>query len=52
MKRLTNGLIFGLGLGLITMASRDLSDGYSISAFILGAALVITASSLGLKSAR
>jgi len=54
MKQLSNGLIFGLifglGLGLITMAAGNLTDGHRISAFIIGAALTIAASSRMVKS--
>jgi len=50
MRQLTNGLIFGLGLGLITMATSNLTDDYRISAFILGTALTIAASSRVAKS--
>ncbi|GEM_PF-5053642 len=50
MRQLTNGLIFGLGLGLITMAAGNLTDDHRISAFILGTALTIAASSRVMKS--
>jgi len=50
MKQLSNGMIFGLGLGLITIAAGNLTDDHRISAFILGIALTIAASSRVIKS--
>ncbi|NOZ42637.1 MAG: hypothetical protein GXP02_05660 [Alphaproteobacteria bacterium] len=42
MIRLVNGLIFGLGLGLITTAADGLAGGHNISVYVLGTALLFT----------
>ncbi|MCF8473186.1 MAG: hypothetical protein K9G26_00705 [Emcibacter sp.] len=43
MMRILNGIFFGAGLGLITMAMGKMADGYTSSAYIVGTILIIAA---------
>ncbi len=41
MMKILNGIFFGAGLGLITMAIGGMADGYTSSAYIVGAILIM-----------